>query len=335
MSKAIIPIICLLTTLIIITAYQIEEIRIIITPKRHQPFIAYTPYWFLDEEENQKRANITWIRRDLDLVRELGFKGIKLFCIEGLEKHNLTRKLLKYCNKINLKVIMAFRIWRPEQFPKNVTVLREFSDFLRNLIPKIRDEEALYLYALHYPINYSDINGYAKTWFKNETYKLNLQQIINLIHQLDPNHNIYMALEFNPELNPPLNLKNIMGFGVEPYSWNTPETINLEKIIAFLKYFEDKGKHAIIDEYGLQTNRGYDEWIITHGEVNHGYCINEKMKAKILRYLILWIFNKPYIWCYFALHDTREADWGIAYPNNTLKESGKAIKSLLQKTTNP
>ena len=86
MSKALIPIICLLTTLIIITTNQIEEIRIIITPKLHKPFIAYTPYWFLDEEENQKRANITWIRRDLDLVRELGFKGDKTLLHRGFRE---------------------------------------------------------------------------------------------------------------------------------------------------------------------------------------------------------------------------------------------------------
>ena len=313
----------ILICLCFLILFQNEDVRFLISPKLHEPFINYTPYWFSSEIENQKRVNFTWVKKDLDLVKELGFKGIKLWCIEGLEQRNLTVKLFDYCSEIELKIILPFRIWRPEQFPNNLTAINEFKDFLRDLIPKIKNKSALYFYVVHYPIDFSNPYNYAKTWFDNETYKFRLREIISLIRELDCNHDIYMALEFNPYWNPPLDLGNIKGYGVEPYSWHTPYNFDVHRIVDFVKYFEDKGLSVYIDEYGLHTNN----------LVTHGYCVNETVKTEILETFIKWIFDKPYIWSYFSLHDTNEADWGLAYANNTLKPSGEMVKSLLPKIT--
>ena len=314
-----------------IIAFGIEEIKIIFSPKLHKPFISYTPFWFEDEADNQKRADFSQVKEDLDLVKFLGFEGIKLFCIEGLDYHNLTIQLFDYCHSIGLKITLPFRIWRQEQFPNNQTAVEEFMDFLSDLIPKVKDKEALYFYVVHYPVDYSDIYGYAKRNFKNGTYITRLQEIISLIQNLDTKHDIYMALEFDPKLEAPYDLDFVKGFGVEPYLWNTPYCIDLLTILYHLGYLEIKGKVVFIDEYGLQTNRGFRLWRAKHGEVKHGYCVNEQTKAKILRDFVIWVLDKPYPWSYFALHDTAEADWGLAYSNNTLKYSGQVAKHVLSK----
>ncbi|MEM3645277.1 MAG: hypothetical protein QXM87_02875 [Candidatus Bathyarchaeia archaeon] len=312
----------LVALLLVLIMFSIEDFRIAFSPKMHTPYIAYTPYWFDDESENLKRTSFKQVKADLDLAKSLGFKGIKLWCIEGLEYNNLTEKVFDYCAEIGLEILLPLRVWRQEEFPNNNDAIRDFLNFLNILIPKIKDKKALRFYILHYPIDYSDIYGYAQTWFKTEKYRMKLQGIIMFIKQLDPKHKVYMALEFDPKFGAPYDL-GVDGFGVEPYSWNTPYSFDPHKIIEYLRYFEDQGYYVFIDEYGLHTTKG----------VNHGYCINEETKTRILRDFIMFIYSKKYLWCYFSLFNTSEADWGLAYANGTLKQSGLMIRDLLRKVT--
>ena len=97
----------------------------------------------------------------------------------------------------------------------------------------------------------------------------------------------------------------------------------MNKIRDYILFFESKRKFVFIDEYGLHTTQG----------VTHGYCLDEETKTQILHDFIMWIYPKKIIWCYFSLFDTSEADWGLAYPNCTLKQSGKMVKNLLPKVT--
>lgn len=308
----------LVALLLVLTMFSIEDFRITFSPKMHTPYIAYTPYWFDDESENLKRASFKQVKDDLDLAKSLGFKGIKLWCIEGLEYNNLTEKVFDYCEQIGLEISLPLRVWRQEEFPDD-DAIRDFLNFLNGLIPKVRDKKALRFYILHYPIDYRDIYGYAQTWFKTEKYKMKL---LAFIKQLDPKHKIYMALEFDPKFGAPYDL-GVDGFGVEPYSWNTPYSFDPNKVTEYLRFFVDQGYYTFIDEYGLHTTKG----------VNHGYCINEETKTRILRDFIMFIYSKRYLWCYFSLFDTSEADWGLAYANRTLKNSGLMIRDLLRKVT--
>ena len=41
------------------------------------------------------------------------------------------------------------------------------------------------------------------------------------------------------------------------------------------------------------------------------------------------LWNWDIVWCYYALHNRTDADWGLVYNNNTLQESGKTMKKLL------
>ena len=306
-----------------------EETRIIFSPKLHKPFCTYTPYWFLNDTDTEARANFSQVKKDLDLIKDLGFKGLKLWCIEGLEYNNLTDNVFDYCEDIDLKVILPFRIWGHDEFPNNEIAIKEFTDFIEDLIPRIKGKRSLYAYVVHYPINYSDIEGYAEQYFDTIAYKSHLASLNSRIHKLDPNHEIYMALEFDPNLNPPLDV-NVQGYGIEPYSWYTPKRFDVHKVRTYLGYFENRNPplHAFIDEYGLQTVQGWVSWGST---VLHGYTYDEESKAQILHDFIIWVYDKPYLWSYFALHDTAESDWGLAYENGTLKESGRSLRDLLKR----
>lgn len=306
--------------LAVILTYKV--LSFLYLPKSHTPFVAYTPYWFKDESENLKRASFDQVKADLDLAKSLGFKGIKLWCIEGLEYNNLTESVFDYCEEIGLQISLPLRIWRQEEFPNNDDALRDFMNFLSVLIPKVKDKKSLSFYILHYPVDYQDIYGYAQRWFKTEKYKMKLQGLIAFIRQLDEKHKIYMALEFDPKFGTPYDL-NVDGFGVEPYSWGTPYLFDPHKIESYVSFFRDLGKHVFIDEYGLHTAEG----------VKHGYCIDEKTKTRILKDFIMFMCAEKYVWCYFSLFDTSEADWGLAYANRTLKQSGHLIKNLLSRVT--
>jgi len=287
----------------------------------HKPFVVYTPHWFANVSECIERTNISAIEKDLDLVKSLGFCGIKLFCIEGIEWSGPgIKEVLDACEKKGLNVTLPFRIWRPYQFPENATAIEEFTRFLEMVIPKVRNSTALVAYIIHYPINFTDKAAYAEKWFSNETYKNKLEEITNQTHFLDPAHPIWMALEFEPHLNPPLDLEHVEAYGVEPYSWYTPDKYDPDKVRLFLAYFEEKNMQVFIDEYGVQTN---------NPELIVGHAPSETIKAEKIRDFILDVCNKGYVWAYFSLFDTSQADWGLAYDNGTLKESGRIVQDLL------
>ncbi|MFB0503331.1 MAG: hypothetical protein ACETWE_05820 [Candidatus Bathyarchaeia archaeon] len=287
----------------------------------HKPFVVYTPHWFANVSECVKRTNISAIEKDLDLVKSLGFDGIKLFCIEGIEWSGPgIQKVLDACEKKGLNVTLPFRIWRPYQFPENETAIDEFTSFLKTVIPKVRDSTALVAYIIHYPINFTDKAAYAEKWFSNEIYKAKLEEIINQTHFLDPAHPIWMALEFDPHFNPPLDVEHVEAYGVEPYSWYTPEKYDPDRVRLFLGYFEEMNMQVFIDEYGVQTN---------NPELIVGHAPSETIKAGKIRDFILDVCDKGYVWAYFSLFDTSQTDWGLAYDNGTLKESGRIVQDLL------
>jgi len=115
------------------------------------------------------------------------------------------------------------------------------------------------------------------------------------------------------------------------YSWCTSNIVDYEKIDSWLNYFKSKGKKAYIDEWGVQTQGASPFWLEQHGQIHHGHASNETMKCKMIENFVRYIRNWDIAWSYFALHDTGESDWGLAYANNTLKESGRKMLEVLAK----
>jgi len=322
MKRKIVLLVLALLVLVIASIGIWDYFRLLrCTLAEHKPFVVYTPHWFANVSECMKRINISAIEKDLDLAKSLGFYGIKLFCIEGIEWSGPgIEQVLYACEKRGLNVTLPFRIWRPYQFPENETALEEFRSFLEMVIPKVRNSTALVAYIIHYPINFADKAAYAEKWFRNETYKAKLEEIINQTHFLDPAHPIWMALEFEPHLDPPFDLDHVEAYGVEPYSWHTPDKYDPDKVRDFLEFFEQRNMRVFIDEYGVQMN---------NPELIVGHASDESVKAEKIRDFILDVCDKGYVWAYFSLFDTSQADWGLAYDNGTLKESGRVVQDLL------
>ena len=334
-------IITLLVAGILITFYLLKHHEKPLTEQRgkgihivHVPFVCYWPFNILDNIKNDgsldsSRENYAKILEDLALIKELGFKGIKLFGIEQIEQKGFTQALFIDADRLELSIILAFRPWSPEEFPHNKTRVREWRNFIANVVTKVRDHRSLLWYSLHYPVhNYTDLR---KTFgiMRSYEYRRALQELINTIRQNDPFHPVYLAVDGDPRWPFPYHLGLVEGYGVMPYPWKTPQHFDEERVETFLSLFHDRGMKAYIDEWGVQTLGGYPWWKRQYGEVQHGKAEDEETKAHIITEFYHYIRTQPIIWCYFALHDTGESDWGLAYSNNTLKESGKTLKVLL------
>ncbi|MDH5687519.1 MAG: hypothetical protein OEZ48_06635 [Candidatus Bathyarchaeota archaeon] len=288
-----------------------------------ESFVVYTPHWFGNMTENELRKDIDVIRSDLLLAKSPGFHGVKLFCIEGIEgtSENFSRQVFDCCEELGLRVTLPLRVWRQEQFPENLTAISDFEEFVSTLIPKICNSSALLAYIVHYPVDYSDIYAYGQKCFGNPNYSFELQEIISHVHKLDPEHPIWMALEFNPsDYDTPVNFTFVESYGVEPYSWKTPLEYNENEVLKYTGFFESRNLSCFIDEYGVQTS---NVDLV-------GYAPNETVKTQKIRAFILHMFRKGYTWAYFSLFDTSQADWGLVHDNGTLKESGRMIKDLLR-----
>lgn len=293
---------------------------------RHFPLVNYAPYWIPIEGA---RKNYSEIVDDLNLVSYLGFKGVKLWNIEGFHDNGIVDKIFSDLQERGLVAVLPFRVWRQEQFPENQSAIDEFKAFVANVSIKLKTKTNLLWYTVHYPVDWNNITGTMER-FKTEAYRSKLQEIINTIWNNDPVHPIYMSLEFDPNWGAPYNLMNIQGFGVEPWTYEEAGKVQWDKVRAYIDYFRLRGENVYIDEWGVQTVGGYPSWVAEHGEVRHGKAMSEQNKAQMVKDFVEGVRSLDIVWSYFALHDTNESDWGLANNNNMPKESGKAMKEMLQ-----
>jgi len=294
--------------------------------RKHFPLVNYAPYWI---PIAGARSNYSEIVADLDLISCLGFKGVKLWNIEGFYDNGLVDKIFSDLQKRDLVAILPLRVWTQEQFPENLTALEDFKFFVANISATLKTKTNLLWYTAHYPVDWSNITETMER-FKTEAYRSKLQEIINIIWGNDPIHPIYMSLEFDPNWGAPYNLVNIQGFGVEPWTYEEPGQVQWDKARAYLDYFKLRGYNVYIDEWGVQTIGGYPAWVVQNDEVKHGESTSEQNKAQMIKDFVGGIRDLDIVWSYFALHDTWESDWGLVENNNTLKGSGKAMKEVLQ-----
>lgn len=320
--------VAVLISLLLLALLILYQMKLGPPPRFHRPYVVYAPHWFANTTECEIRTwdNMTHINADLDLVKEMGFYGIKLFNIEPIHWEGPgPGRVMLACEDRGLRVTIALRVWRQEQFPENKTAIGQFKDFLSEAIPLVRNSSALVAYIVHYPVNYTDIWAYGQKWFHTTEYKRSLEEIIGHLYSLDPSHPIWMSLEFDPEFNAPLDLCDVEAYGIQPYSWHTPSCYDKHKTRKYLQYFEQRGLQHFIDEYGVQTNNASLS----------GYAYNETVKARVVKAFIYDVFGKGYTSAYFALFDTSQADWGLAFDNRTLKESGLQVKDILATMRRP
>jgi len=96
--------------LVLIIAVSLFALTCVIIPMRsfHIPLVNYCPFWNMDKKENM---TLEQVNLDLDLVKSLGFRGIKMWNIEEYESKEWTDEIFEALEQRELKAILPFR-WR-------------------------------------------------------------------------------------------------------------------------------------------------------------------------------------------------------------------------------
>jgi hypothetical protein len=258
---------------------------------------------------------------DLDLVKSLGFEGVRLHPAD-YEEYGYGKVANDLDNR-SLKFVMVLQGWDDAQFPQNNTYVNEVIAYFQNIAAQLKNKTNLLWYAMNYPYDWNRTSDQL-----NDTiYHIQLQRIIDYVKAADPDHRIFLVSGvIDTVAVPPMDFNRVDGFGIMPYSAdNQTDSINATRI-HWLDKYRDTGKEVYIAEWGVQTienspNRTYF----------YGQATNETMKVKIIQEFLSYIHGWGIYWDYFGLHDfpPEHSDWGIAYDNNTLKPSGENLKSAI------
>lgn len=281
-------------------------------------FVVYYPY---EVDGHNPKQNWNQFIADVNLIKSMGFKGVKLHNVWNFWNDSLIDDALDVFEAYNLSVILQLYYYEAQTFPQNDTQINAFTDYVCSLADIVKNKSFEW-YAFHYPFYYPEKENYVANNITHPKYKQALQWIINNIMAIDSNHPIYMVSEslevYNASL--PYDLEGISGFGIQPYSRKIND-IQSNYVSNLCAFYKSLGKNVYIDEWGVQTNPF----------VTHGLASNEKYKIKMIEQMLNLIRNWNTTICYFGLHDlAREnADWGLCYNSNILKESGKAVKKFL------
>ena len=254
---------------------------------------------------------------DLDLVKELGFIGVRLHPKDydnytyGRVADDLENRGLKFVMVIEFKVTND-----QAQFDQNVT-------YFRNVAQHLVNKPNLLWYALKYPYDWSEPSTqmYITNW-RNQT-----QRMINEVHETDPNHEIFLVSGMiDTVATPPTDFENIDGFGIQPYSQRGLEDKLDTDSINWIDTYRASGKRVYISEWGLQTMENSPT-----PEFDYGLVTNESMKVELIKEFYDYIEDWDIYWTYFGLHDLlrEDSDWGIVYNDDSLKPSGVTFKELL------
>jgi len=281
------------------------------------PLIAYYPY---EVSGHNPSENYTQFLADLDLIKDLGFKGIKMHNVWNYWNANILIQAVDAIADRGLKFVCQLYYYESSEFPENTTRTDEFIAFVSDVASKLRSKDSLLWYALHYPWNWTERETYVNKVNTNE-YRKELQRIIDAISANDSVHPIYMVSESIEYYGgtPPYNLTDIAGFGYQPYSDTVDDIRKEEMILENYRYFKEKGLNVYIDEWGVQT-----------GLFEYGRATNETSKAEMIIEFVNYTQNWKIVWCYFGLYDLPTVDWGIANTDNSLKLSGEAMKEALK-----
>jgi hypothetical protein len=254
---------------------------------------------------------------DLVLVKELGFEGVRLHPADydGYTCGKVADDLENLCLKFVM--VIEFNVTNDQaQFDRDVT-------YFRNVAQQLVNKPNILWYAINYPYNWE--KPFTQT--KDHNFRIQLQTVIDVIHETDPNHKIFLISDsIDAVATPPTDFEHVDGFGIMPYSRNGwVDELDTERIDWIDSYLAT-GKEVYIAEWGVQTIEESP-----NPKYNHSFASDESKKVEIIKEFFDYIDDWDIYWTYFGLHDfsAEFSDWGIVYNNNTLKPSGETIKELL------
>ena len=328
--------------------YMVEAGKVpYLKPKRFTPYVIINPYAYRNYYEIPEDENST-LERMLSIAKDLGFEGIGVYGLEGWMAENRLPLILNliedygfealiYINWLDLtRNVTDPNCWDQTGFPYNQTQVDAFLNYVGNISLIARDYVCVKGYVVQYP--YWRGENLTEWWLHvvNSTeYKENLQKIINRIHSIDPEREIYLSndmiehhfvSDFYESSRVPYDFANITGFGFSCYS--TKLNRYLDDLDYYYKFFKDMSKKyasgkVVFSEWGFKTN--------PYGNIE-GRVRDEKEKAEWIKKVVE--HTKPWDCpvCYFMLHDFPKEDnndWGIITDNLTLKPSAYAFKETL------
>ena len=318
-------------------------------PRRFTPYVIINPYAYRNYYEIPENENST-LERMLSIAKDLGFEGIGVYGLEGWMAENRLPLILDliedygfealiYINWLDLtRNVTDPNCWDQTGFPYNQTQVNAFLNYVGNISLIAREYVCVKGYVVQYPHWSENLQNLTEWWLHvvNSTeYKENLQKIINRIHSIDPEREIYLSndmiehhfvSDFYESSRVPYDFANITGFGFSCYS--TKLNRYLDDLDYYYKFFKDMSKKyasgkVVFSEWGFKTN--------PYGNIE-GRVRDEKEKAEWIKKVVE--HTKPWDCpvCYFMLHDFPKEDnndWGIITDNLTLKPSAYAFKETL------
>ncbi|MEM3463750.1 MAG: hypothetical protein QXL91_02705 [Candidatus Bathyarchaeia archaeon] len=278
-------------------------------------FLAYSPYWFQYFRGN----NWTHVVRDLELIKLMGFDGVRIH-YEYVVELGLVEPLLEHTQRLGLKVIWATHAtyWN-NKFPTrdfpNETIVQNYKAELR----VIANASAKYPHVLYvsvfYPIPFPAVTGitYDECLQRISSDEFNnaLKDIVSFVKSFSVKCTV--ESEGIPWDFPVKFIENADGYFIQPFS-TKKDDIDAQHILDYASYFEKSGKKVFIGEYGFRTWKPAHHW-------DFGMVSCEAAKAELIKQYFDFASGCFEIITYFAMYDG-DGGWGLVNNDGTLRLSG-------------
>ena len=325
--------------------------------RRFTPYVIINPYAYRDYYHIPADENTT-LEKMLSISKNLGFKGIGIYGLEGWMAENRLPLILALIDNYGFDIIIYINwlditknvtdssCWNQTGFPYNQTQVSAFLHYVGNISLIAKDFACVKAYVLQYPYWQNEsLDEWKEFVVDSIEYKQNLQKIINRIHAIDPEREIYLSSDmlerwfgsdFEESSKLPYDFANITGFGFSCYYEPDKDKCAkgyIKKLEYYYEFFREKSKEyasgkVVFSEWGFKTN--------PYAKTSEGLVKNEEEKAEMIKEVLTHVKSWDCPVCYFMLHDfpKENADWGIITSNLTLKPSAYAFEEILNPDEN-
>ncbi|MEM2676348.1 MAG: hypothetical protein QXJ77_00375 [Candidatus Bathyarchaeia archaeon] len=285
-------------------------------------FLAYSPYWF----QYFKGNNWTHVARDLELIKLMGFDGVRIH-YEYVVELGLVERLLERTQRLGLKVIWATHAtyWN-NKFPTrdfpNETIVQSYKAELR-VIANASSKYSHVLYiSVFYPIPFPAVAGITYEECLQRINSTDFNNAIKDIVAYVKSFGIKCTVESEgiPRDFPVKFIENADGYFIQPFS-TRKDDIDAQHILNYAAYFERSGKKVFIGEYGFRMWKPAHHW-------DFGMVSCEATKAELVKQYFDFASSRFEIITYFAMYDG-DGGWGLVNDDGTLRLSGWSASQWL------
>ncbi|MEM3783533.1 MAG: hypothetical protein QXY88_00675 [Candidatus Bathyarchaeia archaeon] len=290
-------------------------------------FLAYSPYWF----QYHKGNNWTHVARDLELIKLMGFDGVRIH-YEYVVEFDLVELMLEYTQRLGLKVIWATHAtyWNNKfstrDFP-NETIVQSYKAELR-VIANASSKYSHVLYvSVFYPILFPATAGIT---YEKCLQRINSTEFNNAIRDIVAfvkSFGVKCAVESEgiPRDFPVRFIENADAYFIQPYS-TIKDDIDTQHVLDYAAYFEKSGKKVFIGEYGFRMWKPAHHW-------DFGMVSCEASKAELIKQYFDFASSRFEIITYFAMYNG-DGGWGLVNDDGTMRLSGWSASEWLHSRQN-